>query len=267
MVSVNDVVVIHPNAYVRLDNDIISVNGAVIQRKTIKPVTIIFNKPHGLIGSKEEFRSTLYSFVTTKRFWYTPSGVLPKAASGIVVVSNDKRHADVRKSTVNLLTQDIWIKVNRKVEDKELKKIRKAFQELWPEEGEWLSVTIGSTNARNVWLKITHKHGTIHQITVALKAFGLEALSIERRRLGPFTTDDLKMGAWCRLTDQEVVSLDELAQGTKPDSTPLKDVWAEIAERLYKENGNSDIPAGSITTWERKSETPLDSETDSENES
>jgi 23S rRNA pseudouridine2605 synthase len=234
-VTVNDEVATKPNHWVYVDHDAISVDGNPILRRTIKPVTLIYHKPHKLVGSKEEYRVSLYTALSNKKGWYIPSGVLSKAASGIVVVSNDPRHKTLEASTVSKLTRDVWVKVQRLPKKTELTKLSKMLLKAVPEDESILSVSIGQKNSKTAWVKVKTRHTKVGQILRALKELGLESLNVERRRLGPFNVSDLAPGAWYRLMDNHVVALDELAvSGADDENSSLNDVWKGMTEKLFK---------------------------------
>jgi 23S rRNA pseudouridine2604 synthase len=219
---------------VKLDRDAVAVDGKVLQRKTVKPIYIVFNKPAGLIGSKEEYRKTLYSFLTNKRGWYIPNGVLTKGASGIVIVTNDPIHKSAQFSPIAGLTRDMLVKVHRNPKKTELTKLTKLLKEEWSETADDISVEVHAKGARATWIKISHREGRIHDIMVALKTVGLEPLRAERSRIGPFTTESLSPGAWYRLTDEEILALDELVkQKPKEDNISLASLWTQVAEKFF----------------------------------
>lgn len=238
-VLVNDEVNTEPNTHVKLDKDIIAVDGMVLQRKSVKPMTAVFHKPHGLNGSREEYRLSLYSSLSNKRNWYVPSGALVKTASGIVIVSNDRKHANYQTSVIRAFTQDLFVKVHRRVTEEEISSLKELLRKQWPDDDKILQVERGRDNTRSSWIKVTCRSGNFHGIAVALKSLGLEVLNEERRRLGPFSTDNLQPGAWYKLSDQEVIALEELAAGARPETTPLKEVWDDIALRLFEQQKQS----------------------------
>jgi 16S rRNA U516 pseudouridylate synthase RsuA-like enzyme len=222
-VTLNNTVVRHPNQFIRLDQDVMAVNGQVLQRKTIKPLTIVFHKPKGLPGSREDGQETLYSFLNNKRSWFTPAGVLPASASGIVVVSNDKRHRNPETSTVARLSQDLWVKVPGAVADVVVQQLAAELHEL---------VAVAQVNTRSTWISFTGTNRALRDLAPALKAHNLEVLAWERRRLGPFSITNINPGVWYQLDDQEIVALDELVESGIDDRTPLSDVWETIAQRI-----------------------------------
>lgn len=234
-VILNDKVCDQPNMIVRLDQDVISVDGQVLQRKTIKPITLIFHKPKGLCGSREAgIKESLYSYLINKRTWYAPAGVLPKTASGIVIVSNDKRHRDPDTSPVYQLTQDLWIKVHKHVTDKDLATIRQEIAEILDLPVEEVEVREGLRTSRASWIAIEHTWINLPEMSIILKPLGYEVLSWERRRLGPFTVDNIHPGAWHQLPDHHVVALEEMAFSGVDDTTSLDEIWETIFNRLQQ---------------------------------
>lgn len=238
-VVLNDVVCTHPNMLVRLDRDVLSIDGQVLQRKTVKPITLIFHKPKGLCGSREEgLNQTIYSFLGNKRSWYAPAGVLPKSASGIVIVSNDKRHRDPDTSPVYQLTQDLWVKVHKHVTEKDLKKVRQEIAEILQLPIEEVEVREGLRTARASWIAFEHTWINLPEVSAILKPLGYEVLSWERRRLGPFAVDNLPPGKWYQLPDHHVVALEELAYSGIDDTTNLDEVWETVFARLQQAADN-----------------------------
>lgn len=202
-------------------------------RKTVKPVYIVFHKPHGLIGSKEEFRLSLYSYIASRRGWYLPGGVLNKATSGIVIVTNDPLHKNQAASPLAAMTKVYHVKIHKQIKKTELTKLEKAFKALWKDDAEMVKVGLHQKNARNCWISVQTRRGTQHGMAVTLKAAGFEILNMVRHRVGPFNTTDVNPGAWYKLTDEETVALDEVAKtAPEDDSVPLKTVWKTIAERI-----------------------------------
>ncbi|MCO6466964.1 MAG: hypothetical protein J5I53_10145 [Bradyrhizobiaceae bacterium] len=218
-VTVNDQVVTKPNQVVYPMRDVLAVDGQVLLRKSVKPITIVFHKPKGLPSSREDGVETLYSFIANKRAWFFPKGGLPASASGIVLISNDKRHRVTSESTLAKLTHDLWIKVPGTVSDQVVATLP-------------CSGRIGQQNVRTTWLVFERTSCSLRQLSVMLKALGLEVLAWERRRIGPFATDQLQPGAWYQLDDQQVVAIDELVESGIADDTPLEQVWESIAQRL-----------------------------------
>jgi 16S rRNA U516 pseudouridylate synthase RsuA-like enzyme len=233
-VTVNDNPTSQPNTFIRLDRDVITVDHEELLRKSVRPIYIVFHKPMGLIGSKEEFRRNLYSYLTNKRGWSVPIGVLPRAASGIVIVTNDRIHRAADDSSLTNLLREYQIKVHRAPKKTEITKLQKALRELWKGHESSTEVELARTTARAAWIAVRSTTGSLHDITTTLHAMGLEPLRIERTRVGPFSTEDLAAGAWYRLSAAEVDTLNAFSKEAQPaSSSAAQSLWQQVKSRLF----------------------------------
>lgn len=221
-VQVNENVITEVNTWVAPNRDVITVRGQVVQRKTVKPVTIVFHKPRFIPGSREHDSVNLYSYLPSKRNWYTPSGVLPISASGIVLVSNDKAHRNPQLSCIAQLHQDIWLKVSGIVTESVCRELSATFGE---------ELHVAQRNSRSTWLVCNNTHRSLRSFAGPLKNYGHEIIAWERRRLGPFRTDEIPYGAWYRLSDRETDALDHMVAMQLDQHTPLHQV-VHLIQRL-----------------------------------
>lgn len=234
-VSINDQTMIHPNVHVKIDNDVLKIDGNVLLRKSAKPITIVFNKPSGLSGSREDGRPSLYTTLANRNGWYMPLGSLTKAASGIVILSNDPVHKRVADSPLVALTSDLLVKVHRNPKKTEVTKLKKALVAAWPADSTILEVSHHAKGSRAGWIKITHRTGKIRDVMSALKSMQLEPLRVMRSRVGPFNIEAIKAGAWYRLSDQDTLALDELAkQRPENDDVSLTTIWEQISAKIFR---------------------------------
>lgn len=211
-VTVNRKVVQDPNMIIQIPGDAVLVDGQGIPRKTLRPLMFVFNKPITLPGSRETGKPSLYTVLDNKRAWYSPNGVLPASASGIILLTNDKQHRNEQASPLRGLTAEYRIKVHRKPKATELKQIAKHIGTLVGEKDKHLAVTIHAIGTRQTWLSVVTQRASVHQIMKALQMVGIEPLRVDRYRLGPFTTDVVHPHSWARLADEESAALLEAAQ-------------------------------------------------------
>jgi len=234
-VAVNEQTMIYPNVHVKIDNDVLSIDGNVLLRKSAKPITIVFHKPSGLLGSREDGRQSLYSTLANRNGWYMPLGSLTKAASGIVVLSNDPTHKCVADSPLAALTSDLLIKVHRNPKKTEITKFKKALTAAWPADASIIDISHHAKGSRAGWIKITHRTGKIRDVMSVLKSMELEPLRVMRSRVGPFNIDAIKAGAWYRLSDQDTLALDELAkQRPENDNVSLSTIWQQLSAAIVR---------------------------------
>lgn len=216
-VTVNDRVVRDANTMIRVPDDNVRIDGRFMRHRYNRPVVLVMNKPYGMPGSREEGRTTIYSSLDNKRSWYTPNGVLPASVSGIILVTNDKRHRNEQASPLRNLSAEYRVKVHRKPKATELKKIAKEIEKLCGLKDPLLTVGTHSVGTRYTWLSIVTQRATIHHISKALKLVGIEPLRMDRYRLGPFTSHEVTTMSWLRLTEEEAASL--VASAERGDGT------------------------------------------------
>ena len=241
-VSVGEKVVNTPYVEVDPERDTISVDGLPIRRREDEPVTIIFHKPKGVSGSREDGQHDLYRFLINRVAWYSPKGVLPRTASGIVIVSNDPTHRDPETSFLSQLTADVRVKVSGLHVERELKAVRERLAASSGVSVEDVHVALSERTSRASWLTFKSIRFTLRPISAALKSCGLEVLSWERCRLGPFNSDQLSPGSWRRLNPFELEALESAVASGIDDATPLEDVWAKIiaqAQESERQEGAS----------------------------
>ncbi|MBU3741702.1 MAG: hypothetical protein FGM24_05390 [Candidatus Kapabacteria bacterium] len=232
-VTVNEAVVRYPNIHVRPGSDALAADGTVLLRKSARPVTVVFHKPAGLSGSREDGKPSLYSALPNRSGWFMPFGSLTKQASGIVIVSNDPAHQQETASPYTALTADVLIKLHRHPKKTELTKLQKLVKAAWPADAEVISIAVHSKGKRASWIKISHRKGQMRALMVALKTLELEPLRVIRSRVGPFSINDLPAGAWYQLADSDILSLDELIkQKPADDSVSLTSIWQKITAKI-----------------------------------
>ena len=234
-IMVDGEVMNRPNRFVVLESTEIAVDGVQLERKSIKPRTIVFNKPHGVVTSREEGCTTVYSFLHNRKDWTFPIGGLPKHASGIVIVTNDSSFADQVANPFKNFTSDIFVKVHRPLKRLENNKVKKALAEIWKDD-DVLDVTVAAKTARGAWIKIESKTGRLQDIYTVLKSLQLEPVSVERRRVGPFTTDRLSKGAWFSLTDEESDTIRQQSESDTHDTSAASSLWSAVSKRLFSSN-------------------------------
>ena len=221
--------------HVTVDNDVLKIDGNVLLRKSAKPITIVFHKPSGLAGSREDGRPSLYTTLANRNGWYMPLGSLTKAAAGIVVLSNDPANRIVAESPLAALTSDLLVKVHRNPKKTEITKLKKLLSAAWPDDSSILDVSHHAKGSRAGWISITHRTGKIRDVMTALKTMQIEPLRVMRSRVGPFNIESIKAGAWYRLSDQDTIALDELAkQRPEKDDVSLSAIWEQVSARIFR---------------------------------
>jgi 16S rRNA U516 pseudouridylate synthase RsuA-like enzyme len=134
-------------------------------------------------------------------------------------MSNDDRFGHDAEGPLASLTSDLAIKVQGFVQPEDVRSLDVGI------------VSFGPYTSRSTWLKIHRTRSSPSQIARALKGAGLEVLSWERRRLGPFRATDVNCGSWRRLDDTEKESLLSAVSMGLDDATPLDEIWDALLRK------------------------------------
>lgn len=218
VVIVDDEQVFDPLRIVDLSRASIAVYGMELSPKPSTPTSIIWHKSAG---------SRLDDGVAGSANWISPCGTLPQSAGGIVLLTNENRYADHESAPIAHLSQDFNVRVQRRPTTEELNDVVNNIQEQLTLPFD-VQAHIATATTESVWLSFTGARYRLQDCARGLKMCGLEVLSWNRARVGPFTADDLERGSWQRVKTGEIAALDAMLAAGIDDSTALDDVYDEI---------------------------------------
>ncbi len=205
-VLVNNAVMSDPNARVNAKRDRLMVDAMPLAANRL--TYIVVNKPKGLVPSKEINVETMHSLVPHTEHWHFPAGRLNKAATGLVILTNDPAQNNYLNSPFKQLEKEYHVKVHRAPKKTEITAITKALRLLQSDEYQKeVRVEILQKNARSCWLAITLHEGKLTEMRSALKEVGLEVLSFHRYRIGGITTHIISAGSWKQMNELEIAQL------------------------------------------------------------
>ncbi|GAB1430489.1 hypothetical protein MASR2M18_13220 [Ignavibacteria bacterium] len=208
VIAINGQTIDNRNISIDKKKDVISVYGRELRAKQ-ENIYVIMNKARCVAGSDEKSRATIYQNFYCNHRWFFPVGCLDKTASGIIILTTDKRHHSHDTSPIASLEKEYYCKIHKVLSVEEIAGLQKFLDEILSEDVEMFAVR---RNARNMIISVTVTRTPPTALRVALKRFGIEILSFYRHRVGTFTTDDIPAGAWRRLVQEEVDTLNELAE-------------------------------------------------------
>jgi pseudouridine synthase len=238
LVKINGITVTKQNAPYYPSRDVVSVNNVTL-RTSDPSLYIAFHKPAKLSGSAESGEQSIYSVLDKKTGWYFPAGCLNKAASGIVVVTNDATHKNLATSPISGSLKEYHIKIHAQPKPKEITVLKTHLQNLATAGLEVLDVSLLKTTARHSWISVTMKKGNLTELRKAVKEAGFEILAFKRFRVGGFTADELPEGSWKRLTEDEInllTSSAELVETLVGDAgdDDKKPKWQQLYQQWFK---------------------------------
>lgn len=207
-VSVDGRVVCDPEHPVRDGAGTVRLDGQPLRR--IERCVVMLNKPRGLVTTArdEQGRDTVYRCLDHAGLpWLAPVGRLDKASEGLLLMSNDPAWAARITDPATGPDKTYHVQVDA-VPDAALLAALVTGVEDAGERLSALSATVLRSGGRTAWLEIVLDEGRNRQIRRLLAAHGLGVLRLVRVAIGPLVLGDLAKGAWRRLSDEDVASLD-----------------------------------------------------------
>lgn len=153
--------------------------------------------------------------------WYFPFGRIGRAHSGIIIVSNDPRMRKNQHFVDDELQKEYRIRINRYLTADELSELRNGVRVgddyLIP-----IRVVASGESTRTMTLDITVLDDPFTRIFGALKAIGVEPLSMRRIRIGFLNEAMIPHAEWRELSGYEIQGL-QLGRFTPGELPPEPD--------------------------------------------
>ena len=172
---------------------------------TPERVTIALHKPRGVVTTRRdpEGRRTVYDLLHDCPHHVVPVGRLDYATSGLLLLTNDTRLADWLTDPVNAVPRIYLVTVRGRVTDDDVRQLEAGVDT----RGELLqarSATVRKASNRESHLVIELIEGKNREIRRLLSAIGHEVTRLRRVQFGGITLDDLPVGAWRVIADDEL---------------------------------------------------------------
>jgi len=197
-----------PEHHVRLQSDIIAVDGRRVARG--KNVYVVLNKPRGAVttASDEQGRQTVYDFVDKSSPWVAPVGRLDKASEGLLLLTNDSEWAAGISAPESHLEKIYHVRVNAPADDRLIKRLVEGVAS----DGVLLRVKRAQVirrGERRAWLEIVLEEGKNRHIRRMFEQLGIEVMRLLRVAIGPLELGDLAKGSTRPLSKAEKAALDQ----------------------------------------------------------
>lgn len=201
-----------------MPGDVVKVNGQAIEpREADDLVLIALNKPVGIVSTTEDGeRDNIVDYVNhSKRIF--PIGRLDKDSQGLIFLTN---HGDLVNKILragNNHEKEYLVTVNKPVTDEFVR-------------GMGAGVPILGTVTKKCKVKkeapftfrITLVQGLNRQIRRMCEHFGFDVTRLERTRIMNVSLKGLPVGEWRDLTDDELIELFKLIEGSTSEARPAK---------------------------------------------
>ena len=201
------------------------VNGQLIEPRNEEDLVLIaLNKPVGIVTTTEDGeRDNITDFVNhSKRIF--PIGRLDKDSQGLIFLTN---HGDLVNKILragNNHEKEYLVTVNKPVTDEFIRGMGAGVPML----GTVTKKCKEKKEAPFVF-RITLVQGLNRQIRRMCEHFGYEVTKLERTRIMNVSLKGLPLGEWHDLTDDELIELFKLIEGSSSEAKPTKKAPAKSA--------------------------------------
>lgn len=208
VVKIGDNIVKSPKEHVDLENQVVSVNGDVVEYKEF--VYLMMNKPPGVISSTEDSEhETVIGLLEYEDIIFDPFpvGRLDKDTEGLLLITNDGHLAHQLLSPKKHVPKKYYATIDGVVTESDIKAFEQGvtLDDGYETKPGYLTI-IKSDEESEIELVIME--GKFHQVKRMFEAVGKKVTYLKRLEMGPLKLDEeLELGEYRELTDEELESL------------------------------------------------------------
>lgn len=205
-VSVNSKIITEPSYRINLKKDKIAIDGQILRQK--EKIYIIFNKPKGVVTTRKDElnRRTIYDILKLD-IWVAPAGRLDKDTSGLLILTNDNKFADLITNPESQVPKTYLVKLNKKIKQEDLLKLKLGIEiEVNGQTYKTMpaNVKVAKINPKTCWVEIEIVEGKNRQVRKMFEKLGYEVENLIRIKIGNFEDKNLKPGEWRYLDKEEL---------------------------------------------------------------
>ncbi|HEY8278524.1 MAG TPA: pseudouridine synthase [Bdellovibrionota bacterium] len=192
-------------------NDIIAVDGQVIDIGAHEKQYFLLNKPRGYITSTSDpqGRPTVMDLMGGVDTRIYPVGRLDYASEGLLLLTNDGDMAHRLMHPSSQVRRAYAVKIKGEVTDEHLRTIRHGVQ-LSDGFVKPVRVTRGDRLQNKEWIEITVTEGKNLEIRRIFAVVGLDVERLRRIAIGPLRIEVVPVGKFVRLTKRQVDEIFEI---------------------------------------------------------
>ncbi|MCH1625368.1 pseudouridine synthase [Ferdinandcohnia quinoae] len=207
-VKIDGVAVKDSSKHVKLDTEIVTVNGEEIVYKEF--IYLMLNKPQGVISATDDnMHDTVIDLLEMEDIVYNPFpvGRLDKDTEGLLLLTNDGKLAHQLLSPKKHVPKTYFAVIDGHVTAEDIGEFQKGVTlddgyVTMPAVLEIISAGLRSE------IEVTIKEGKFHQVKRMFEAVGKRVIYLKRMKMGPLPLDEtLELGEYRELTAEEVLRL------------------------------------------------------------
>ena len=202
--KVNGRVVRDADLWVRLDNDVIHLDGKRLRQA--RKIYLLFNKPKGVITSHGDpsARKTVYDYLDRNLPWVSPVGRLDKDSSGLLLLTNDTEFANFVTDPDSQVEKTYIVKLNGLIGEEEVAALARGVRLKRGDLAQPVSVRRLEDRGKYSWLEIVLTEGKNREVRRMVEALGFKVLKLVRTRIGPWFLEGLEVGKCRELKPAEI---------------------------------------------------------------
>ena len=212
-VRVNGRLIQTPDHWVDLERDSVTLDGKPVRAG--KKIYVLLYKPKGYLTTYRDpqNRPTVYHLIQGLDSWVFPVGRLDLDTSGLLILTNDTRFAEVLTNPEHKVPKTYQVKCSTLLSDEQLQTLRDGVR---LSDGPTRPAIVRRLrdSVRYTFLEITVTEGRNRQIRRMVEAIGSKVLKLVRIAIGPVRIGALPIGQYRALKPEEVRQL-QPAQGRK----------------------------------------------------
>jgi 23S rRNA pseudouridine2605 synthase len=201
-VRVNGKIVQHPDHWVDLDRDRVTLDGKALRAQ--KKTYILLYKPKGYLTTYRDpqGRPTVYDLLADFGAWLSPVGRLDLDTSGLLLMTNDTDFAERVTNPEHKVPKTYQVKASTFLTDEQIERLRHGV-ELSDGPTSPATVTRLRDSGKYTHIEMTITEGRNRQVRRMLEAVDSKVLKLVRTAIGPVRIGNLAIGKWRELTADE----------------------------------------------------------------
>jgi 23S rRNA pseudouridine2605 synthase len=205
-VKVNGKLIQTPDHWVDLERDTVTLDGKRVRAS--KRIYLLLYKPKGYITTYKdpEGRPTVYDLIQDSGQWVVPVGRLDQDTSGLLLLTNDTRFAEIVTNPDFKVPKTYLVKTSTPLSDEQIGQLQKG---VILNDGPTQPAIVKRirNSAKYSFIEIIIREGRNRQVRRMIEAIGSKVLKLVRTEIGSVRIGDLPIGKYRELTPDEVKML------------------------------------------------------------
>ena len=205
-VKVNGRLIQTPDHWVDLERDTVTLDGKPVRAS--KRIYLLLYKPKGYLTTYNDpqGRRTVYDLIQDVGQWLVPVGRLDQDTSGLLLLTNDTRFAELVTNPEYKIPKTYLVKTSTRLGDEQIEQLKKG---VILSDGPTQPAVVERVrdSAKYSFVEITIREGRNRQVRRMIEAIGSKVLKLVRTEIGGLRIGDLPIGKHRELTQAEIKML------------------------------------------------------------